>query len=140
MARVSWKAVFVGVLVDFALSTGLAIVAIYVWGYVRASSGRPVAPAETATSLLVVTLVIGLFTLALGGFVAGRIAKRGYLLHGLLVGAGSLAIGLVLSSGGDPRWFTVTGTALDIPAAAVGALFAKPRPVTDVMPSGNAAF
>ena len=129
MTRVSVKAVFIGAVVDIVLSMVLGILAVLVWGFVATSHCMPLTASArelgTNTSLLLIFLVIGLSTLVLGGFVAGKIAGRDHVLHGSLVGAISLAIGLLIGGSGNPAWFTMTVVALDIPTAIFGALLAR---------------
>ena len=129
MIRVSVKALFIGAVVDLALSMVLGILAVLAWGRIPASRGKPLTATAQAsgpdTGLLLIFLIIGLSSLALGGFVAGKIAGRDHVLHGALLGAVSLAIGMLIGGSGNPAWFTMTVVVLNIPTAIFGALLAR---------------
>ena len=129
MARVSVKAVLIGVGVDFGLSVVFGIATVFIWDFFRASRGRPmsgdVQDLMADTGFLVLSLVVGFATLAVGGFVAGKIAARDQVLNGAVVGATALAIGFLMSGGGYPRWFAVTARVLDVPVAVLGAVLAR---------------
>jgi len=136
VAKVSLGAILAGVIVDFVLSALVMVVVVLLWGFVVAEQGKSPAtnPAAFAgdTRVLLISLAVGFGTLILGGFVAGRIARHDHLLHGVLVGTISLAVGLVLGSAGSPAWFRAIVIALDIPMAALGGLLARPaRPALD---------
>jgi hypothetical protein len=136
MTRVSAKAVFIGAVVDIVLSMCLGGLVVLVWSFVATSSGEPLTTSApelgTNTSLLLIFLVIGLSALLLGGFVAGKIAKRDHVLHGFLVGTISLAAGLLIGGSANPAWFTTTVVALNIPTAIFGALLAKSKTANPV--------
>src|SRR5512134_1338007 len=106
MARLSVKAVLIGVLADLVLSLALGVLVLFVWGRILVSRGKT--ELEIAKELpadpmfLLIALVIGLTSLAAGGFVAGRIAGSNHLLHGALVGGIALAISLLIGSGSHP--------------------------------------
>lgn len=122
--RVSVKAVAVGVIVvGSSVVVGLGIV--FVWAFVRARLGRPLSAAEVRAnpSFLVFSYVLVFLSLLLGGFLAGRIAKHDFLLNGALVGVVSVVVG-ILTPGPTGSW-------LDIPMAALGAVLARSRRTLD---------
>ncbi len=81
---------------------------------------------------LLALIVVGALCTALGGYVAGRLAKAEEVKHGALVGAVSLILG-VLQTGmaGEgslvPYWYELLGYVLAIPAGALGGSFAQGR-------------
>jgi hypothetical protein len=131
MARFSIKAIVIGVLANLALSLTLGVVVLFIWGRILVSRGKT--QLEIAKDLpadprfLVIALVIGLLSLAVGGFVAGRIAGANHLWHGAFVGGIALAISLLIGGGSHPAWFKTSSLFLEIPAAALGALLARKR-------------
>ena len=76
--------------------------------------------------------LIGAFGTALGGYVAGRMAKGEKVKHGALVGLASLVVGIVIVAvfgEGDPvpDWFKLLGYILPIPVGALGGYFAEKK-------------
>lgn len=81
---------------------------------------------------LLALLVIGALCTALGGYIAGRIAKAEKVKHGALVGAVSLIVGVlqtVIAGEGSPvpYGYELLGYVLAIPAGALGGSFAQGR-------------
>ena len=80
---------------------------------------------------LITLFLIGVLGTVLGGYVAGRLARSEEVKHGALVGAVSLAVGLIQSSSGArspvPEWYELLGYALTIPAGALGGSLAEGR-------------
>ena len=80
---------------------------------------------------LITLFLIGVLGTVLGGYVAGRLAKSEEIKHGALVGAVSLALGLIQSGSGAgspvPQWYELLGYALTIPAGALGGSLAQGR-------------
>jgi len=79
---------------------------------------------------LLALIVIGAFCTALGGYLAGRLAKTEEVKHGALVGAVSLIIGVVQTGmAGEaspvPYFYQLLGYILAIPAGALGGSFAQ---------------
>lgn len=72
---------------------------------------------------LVLELILGLVFTAIGGYVAGMIARRAEVQHALALGI----LGFVLSigtfvqyQGRQPLWFQLAGMVMVIPAAVAG--------------------
>lgn len=79
---------------------------------------------------LVALSVIGAICTALGGYVAGRLAKADQIKHGALVGVVSLVLGaLQMSTLGEanpfPYWYELVAYIVTIPAGALGGYFAQ---------------
>ena len=118
-----------GAIVDIVLSVVLGTLVVLILGLLSTSSGEPLAANApelgTNISLRLIFLVIGLSSLVLGAFVAGKIARRNHALHGILVGVVSLAVGLLIGVRRNPAWFTVAVVALNFPTAIFGSLLAR---------------
>lgn len=80
-----------------------------------------------STSGLLLGLIIGLGCTGLGGYVAGRMAKRDEVLHGALVAVIGLIIALIFREGGDPAWFDLAGFVGMLPAGMAGGRLARQR-------------
>ncbi len=80
---------------------------------------------------LITLFLIGVLGTVLGGYVAGRLAKTEEVKHGALVGAVSLALGILQSGSGAgspvPHWYELLGYALTIPAGALGGSLVQSR-------------
>lgn len=137
-----WKAVLIGVLVDMICSAVFSAVATLVVLNVVSmrltSEGVPAdrfasqfnayaaeydfAYASAATSF-------GFIFVALGGYVAGRIADRKELLNGLLVALASTLLMILLSQfmTGQPfpLWLTIAGYIGAFPSGALGGYYAQ---------------
>lgn len=121
------RAVVVGVIVDW-LAT-LVMVTAYAWTFMREAieeyGGFDKVPqhAYSQADLLAFGL-IGALATALGGYVAGRIARRSQVRHGVVVAAASLFLGLALelALGGNVRLhgWDILFLVLMIPAGAFG--------------------
>ena len=79
---------------------------------------------------IMVSLVIGTFGTAIGGFYAARKAGALEMKHGALVGVGSILIGIVLQSAGENgtglnEWQMLIAYAAAIPAGALGGSVAE---------------
>src|SRR5262245_28199179 len=107
---ISWKAVVVGFLVDIGISMCLAIAIGVVMGIGLVKKG--VKPDQVNDRLmqdqafLIISMVLGFASTAVGGYVAGRMAGRSELLHGALVGVIGILIGLAFI-GSSPLWYTI---------------------------------
>ena len=78
---------------------------------------------------VMVSLVIGTIGTVIGGFFAARRAGLLEIKHGALVGVGSIALGIILQSGGEEtlpldEWQMMIAYAAAIPAGALGGALA----------------
>lgn len=118
---IHWRALVTGFTTACALNALILFAAAPDTEFLRAPS---IARPEHAAYLILLTLATGI-----GGYVAGRMARTSYLLHGLLVGViGVLYAQLHLMSGGSapPRVFVVA-SAMACIMGALGALVARVR-------------
>lgn len=123
--KLNIKAVVIGTAVDlitslvFGLATGIIV------GILYARSGNDLASFEQylASSLQVqlVSLTGGLFCIALGGFIASRIAKDAPIFNAVAVGVLGIIIGLFFI-GKNQFWFNVASFLLIVPAAYLGGI------------------
>lgn len=121
--------VVAGLLVDFGGSFVLAIGHAAVRMASHASSGARIADEipMTPTDFVVIT-VIGLSLVVAGGYVAGRMAHRRRLAHGVCVGFGVLAVTLIIEQAAPdpsaPLWFNMIAAVGVLPAAITGSYLA----------------
>lgn len=74
--------------------------------------------------------IIGAFSTALGGYVAGRLAKVAEVKHGALVGLASLIFGVlqktIVGEGVPvPYWYELLAYIVAVPSGALGGFFAQ---------------
>jgi hypothetical protein len=135
------KAVAVGVAVDW-LGTAVASSVIFlVAGAIAASRyrdedamGEYLEQLAAAPDFVILSSLVGLGFVALGGYVCGMLAKHDPIRHAAVMGLISLVAGLALefssgpeTSGWYPTWFRVLGHALVIPFAVFGGILAGGR-------------
>lgn len=135
MSSTSIKAIAIGTLIDIGGTMLVAGVYTFVYAILLASQG--VAPEEMERRVLadpayyVITLTMGLAFMALGGYVAGRIARAREIMHAAWVGLIAIGISLVFVSSSDtsmyPAWYLAVSFGLTLPAALLGGYFAHRR-------------
>ena len=109
MKKIDFKAVGDGTLVNLAASIIFGFATGYLFG--------------TGDNLLPVFLIIGLAFIALGGYVAAKIASDFKLYNATLVGVVGILVGLPFYSS-YPVWYTVLSIILMPPSAYLGGKFA----------------
>jgi hypothetical protein len=127
MTKLKMWPVAAGVLVDWFGSLMLTVVYVSVFWAGQSGSGEPsevvIPPAHQA-----ITEALGLLMSALGGFVAGRLAKIEEVHHGAATGFGSLVVGLLvawsLPAEGPQAWRDLLLPLAVVPLAAVGGYIA----------------
>jgi hypothetical protein len=78
-----------------------------------------------STPFLVGSLILGILSTVLGGFVAARIAKTRHYANAAVIGVLGVIFGVFLA-GWDPLWVDAIGLLLTIPAALLGGHLAIP--------------
>lgn len=124
--RLSIKALALGVLTDIGGSLLYGGVLGVVFGIYFAMHDLPeneITIRLQGLGFLIPSLLIGLAFVALGGYVAGRIAKAHEVLHGGLVGGLSLLMGLFFWSS-TPLWYGIAGVLACVPCGMLGGRFA----------------
>jgi len=125
---IKFKAVIVGAIVDNAgtllLMTFLAAALVS-----TGLSEDEVMSRMKSTNGLLLGLIVGLSCTVLGGFFAGRLARRAEVLHGALVAVAGMIIAWIFRESGTPLWFDIAGFAAMLPAGIAGGHLAqKHRP------------
>ncbi|MCT4618750.1 MAG: hypothetical protein N4A62_05110 [Marinisporobacter sp.] len=121
--KLSFKAIFIGLLVDYIGSIVLGTLQFFV---VMASSWKQgVNITETLLSLkmLSISFFLGIICSILGGYVAAKISKHNEIKHALFVGILSDGISIVMNIIGTiaiPFWYSVSSIILVVPAAIFG--------------------
>ncbi|MFQ5962353.1 MAG: hypothetical protein ACE5MG_13250 [Candidatus Methylomirabilales bacterium] len=142
---ISFKAIVIGALTDVGGSMVTGIVAAAILGISLARQGVPESDVEArliesaqSPAVLIGILVVGLGFSFLGGFIAGRIAKSGQVIHAGMAGAVAVFLGLLLLGRPDitdevsagiveslPVWFDALSYLLVVPTAMLGGYVAK---------------
>ena len=121
--------ILAGTLVDTLGSVALGVVYVLLMFGVQIASGLPPAEEALSTADLVVIEILGLLLTALGGFVAGYMARASEVRHGLAVGAGALLVWLLLElitpAEALAAWYDVISLVAVVPAAAFGGYLAR---------------
>ena len=123
------KAVLLGVLTDIGGSVVVGIVIGVVIGVVLAARGVPaneIAARLHGVAVLIPSLVLGFGFTALGGYVAGRVAKQSEVLHGGIVGAIGIPFGLLFAAS-LPLWYSIVSIVGVVPFGMLGGLFARQK-------------
>ena len=127
--RLRIKALALGVLTDVGGSLLFGGVLGAVFGIYFAMHDLPeneITSRLQGPGFLIPSLFMGLAFVALGGYVAGRIAKAHEVLHGGLVGGFSLVTGLFFWSS-TPLWYGIASVLACVPCGMLGGRFAANR-------------
>jgi hypothetical protein len=76
---------------------------------------------------LLLTLIIGLGSTCLGGYVAGRMSRLSEVMHGALVAGAGVVLALLFRESGLPTWYDIIGFAGMLPAGIGGGYLAQLR-------------
>jgi hypothetical protein len=137
MPSLSIKAIAVGALIDIGGS--MVVGGAYTLVYALLLASQNVPPEELQRRVLadpayyVITLLMGLAFMAVGAYVAGRIARVREMAHALWVGLVAVIVSVPLVAAADtsayPSWYLPVSFALTIPAALVGGQIARRRTI-----------
>lgn len=126
--KLNVKAIIWGFIADIGASTIFAFVFGIIAGVLYAlnggSAGNFRVDYYANIPSMLISLIIGLLCTTVGGYVAGKIAKRYEVLNSLAVGVLGLVIG-VLFAFSLPLWYNLLGFILVIPSAYLGGVIAK---------------
>jgi len=94
---------------------------------------------------VMVSLVLGTLGTVIGGFFAARRAGLLEIKHGALVGVGSIALGIILQSGGEEsmplnEWQMMIAYAAAIPAGALGGALAETLRGATINPASGGSW
>ncbi len=123
---IKFKAVIVGAVVDNAATLLLMTILAGALVSTGLSEGEVLTRMKTMGGLLL-GLILGLSCTVLGGYVAGRMAGRAEVLHGVLVAALGMIVALIFREGGIPVWFDIAGFVGMLPAGMAGGYLAQRR-------------
>jgi hypothetical protein len=118
------KAVIVGAIVD---NVGTMVVMLFLMTALASqgiSQDEVIARMKSQSGLLL-NLILGLGCTFLGGYVAGRMARRSEVLHGALVAGIGMVLALIWRESGLPPWYDIIGFAGMLPAGMFGGHMAK---------------
>ena len=126
LSDIKLKAVIVGAVADnagtlFAMNLLAALLSL------TGLSEDEVMGRLKSTSGMLLGLIIGLGCTVLGGYIAGRIARKAERTHGALVAVIGMVIALIFRDSGDPVWFDIVGFACMLPAGMAGGWLAQKR-------------
>lgn len=129
MSSIDIRAILLATLAVFGIDFVTSMVLFMVFGGPAASGNeeqvRTVAAALAANpGYLRASLILGTASTVVGGYLVARIARRIPYFNALAYGL----LGVVLSTlttGDLPLWFRVVGIGLTVPAALLGAYFAR---------------
>jgi uncharacterized membrane protein len=144
MPSISIKAIVVGAVIDIGGSMLVGGLFVFVYMLVLASQNVPQEELQRRVladqDYYIVSLVLGLAFMAVGAFVAARMARAREMAHALWVGLVAVAVSVPLVAAGDtsayPSWYMPVSFALTIPAALVGGYIARRRTIAS---AGRAA-
>lgn len=123
LSDIKFKAILAGAIVDNAgtllLMTTLAAMLVSTGLTEDEVMGR-----MKSTDGLLLGLILGLGCTALGGYLAGRVAKQAEALHGALVAILGMIMAAVFRESGTPLWFDIAGFLGMLPAGIAGGFLA----------------
>ena len=126
MPDIKLKAVIVGAIVD---NVGTMVVMLFLMTALASqgiSQDEVIARMKSQSGLLL-NLILGLGCTFLGGYVAGRMARRSEVLHGALVAGIGMVLALIWRESGLPPWYDIIGFAGMLPAGMFGGHIARQR-------------
>jgi hypothetical protein len=129
MSSIDIRAILLSTLAVFGIDFVSSMVLFAVFGGQAANGSeeqvRSVAAAlATNPGYLRAALVLGTASTAIGGYMVARIVRRIPYFNALAYGLLAVVLS-TLTTGDLPMWFRVVGIALTVPAALLGAYFAR---------------
>lgn len=135
MPPLNKKAIAVGAVID--IGGGMVLGVLYTVTYMVLLASQKIPPTEWQGKMLadpvyyVVNLVMGLAFIALGGYVAARMARVREIDHAVWVALVGIALSVLVVAVTDtseyPSWYLPVSFALTIPTALVGGYIARRR-------------
>lgn len=120
--RISWRSVFAGVIAVLAISILLSLLGVALGFALLDPQSSTDVTNGSGTAVTIWTLVSLLVSLAIGGFIAGRMAGTDGLTHGFLVWALSLLVGIWFGATTINNAARLTGTAISSVSSAAGSV------------------
>ena len=133
MRSLDFRAILLATLAVFGIDyfSGMALVAVFGNPVANATQEQLKAAAEALLrnpGYLRGALILGTASTVVGGFLVARMARQSPYFNALAYGVLGVLLGM-LWSGDSPLWFRVIGLGLTVPAALLGAYFAR-RPLS----------
>lgn len=128
--RICPRAVVLGVLTDIVGSVVAMTAVGLIVGAVLDADGVPQEALELQMhrpGFLVPSMLLGLGFTTLGGFIAGRVSGRLEVIHGAIVGAACLIVGILLWPFSTPAspWYTAVSLLGCVPVGVLGGYLAR---------------
>jgi len=124
LSDIKISAVLVGAFIDNMTTMAVMMMLMAALASAGVSQDDAMARLKTVSGLLL-NLIIGLGCTGLGGFVAGRMAKKAEILYGALVALAGIAIAIAFWEEGLPMWYHIAGIAGMLPMGMFGGHLAK---------------
>jgi len=126
LSDIKIKAVIVGALADNVGTLFIMMLLMTSLASQGISHDEVIARMKSQSGLLL-NLILGLGCTFLGGYVAGRIARRSEVLHGALVAGAGMVLAQIWRESGLPPWYDIIGFAGMLPAGMLGGHMARQR-------------
>jgi hypothetical protein len=117
-------AVLLGALTDNGCSLVCGLGYGIMFGIVLGVMGIPIDEGTRSPLFLIPSLFLGFGGTVLGGYVAGRVARQSEILHGGIVGALGILMGLLFKAA-LPLWFNVVSFVGVLPFGMAGGYIAR---------------
>ena len=126
MNKINFKALIVGALADNVGTLFLMLLLMTALTSQGLSQDEVMMRMKSVSGELL-SLIVGLGCTVLGGYISGRMAGRGEVLHGALVAGAGIVVALLLREHSVPSWYDVIGLASMLPAGMLGGRMAQQR-------------
>lgn len=139
--RISWASIFAGVVAVLAISLLLSLLGVALGFSMLDPESATDIGNGSGTAVTIWTIVSLLVSLALGGFIAGRLAGNDGYIHGFLVWSLTLIIGLIFSVMTINSAARLTGNAISSMTSVTGSVASSlGKGGVDLVGMGTQAF
>lgn len=126
--KINIKSVFLGFLVDIVGSLLVGFIIGIIAAILYVAKGNRIDGFEqfyySNLPIMIISLIVGLLFVILGGFIAGKVAKQDEILNACSVGMVGILFGLFFCWS-LPLWYNIASFLLIMPCAYLGGLIAK---------------
>ncbi|MFW1752890.1 TIGR04086 family membrane protein [Acinetobacter wanghuae] len=120
--RISWASVFAGVIAVLAISMLLSLLGVALGFALLDPESATDVGNGSGTAVTIWTIISLLISLGIGGFIAGRLATTDGYIHGFLVWALSLLVGIWFGAMTINNAARITGSAISSVTSAAGSI------------------
>lgn len=120
--RISWASVFAGVIAVLAISMLLSLLGVALGFALLDPESATDVGNGSGTAVTIWTIISLLISLGIGGFIAGRLATTDGYIHGFLVWALSLLVGIWFGTMTINNAARITGSAISSVTSAAGSV------------------